>query len=131
MTRIPITLCIFAALSSAELTAASSIRGDGLADTVLEQVRAECEKRCDALFHKQAGQPLIRNPIKKDWMNRGDFTRHYNQSIVLFAARTLYLSEQVGEANAALREMCEYHLARPQTLLETHILLKGVSPGYW
>lgn len=100
--------------------AAPSNQDAGLANAALAQVRAECEKRCDAFFRKQQGKPLVRNPIKKDWNNRGDFTRHYNQSIVLFAARTLYLNEQVVEANAALREMCEYHLARPQTLLEIH-----------
>lgn len=95
-------------------------QGAGLADAVLAQARAECERRCDAFFRKQQGKPLVRSPIRKDWNSRGDFTRHYNQSIVLFASRALYLNEKVGEANAALREMCEYHLARPQTLLEVH-----------
>ena len=93
---------------------------DGLADTALAQVRAECEKRCDAFFRKQSGKAFTPAPIKKDWNHRGDFTRHYNQSILLFAARALYLNEQVREANAALREMCQYHLDRPQTLLEIH-----------
>jgi hypothetical protein len=93
---------------------------DGLADTALAQVRAECEKRCDAFFRKQSGKAFTPAPIKKDWNHRGDFTRYYNQSILLFAARALYLNEQVNEANAALREMCQYHLDRPQTLLEIH-----------
>jgi len=93
---------------------------DGLADAAFAQVRAECEKRCDAFFRKQSGKAFTPAPIKKDWNHRGDFTRHYNQSILLFAARALYLNEQVNEANAALREMCQYHLDRPQTLLEIH-----------
>ncbi len=91
-----------------------------MSDAALAKVRAECDSRCDAFFRKQAGKPLVKEPILKDWKNRGDFTRHYNQSIVLFAARALYLNEQVAEANAALCEMCQYHLDRPQTLLEIH-----------
>lgn len=101
-------------------SAASSGQGAGTSDAALARVQAECEARCEAFFRRQAGKPLVKGPIREDWNHRGDFTRYYNQSIVLFAARTLFLNEQVGEANAALREMCEYHLARPQTLLETH-----------
>lgn len=92
----------------------------GLTDAAIQQVRSECEKRCDAFFQKQAGKPLVKAAIQTDWKNRGDFTRHYNQSILLFSSRTLYLNEQVEEANKALREMCQYHLDRPQTLLEIH-----------
>lgn len=94
--------------------------GDGLADEALAQVRTECAQRCDAFFRRQSGKPLVKAPILENWNGRGDFTRHYNQSILLFSARVLYLDEQVDEANAALREMCTYHLDRPQTLLEIH-----------
>lgn len=92
----------------------------GLSDSELARGRAECEQRCDALFSKQAGMPLARAPIKTDWNDRGDFTREYNQSILLLATRAFHLQEQVAEANAALRELCDYHLARQQTLLEVH-----------
>lgn len=98
----------------------ASGQGSGMTDAALAEVRAECDKRCDEFFRKQEGKPLVKEPILKDWKGRGDFTRYYNQSILLFAARTLHLNEQVNEANAALREMCEYHLERPQTLLEIH-----------
>lgn len=115
-------ICAFLSLVAgpSAFSAAPAGQCRGMTDAAIARVRAECEKRCEAFFLKQVGKPLAKEPIQRDWKNRGDFTRHYNQSIVLFAARTLYLNQQAGEANAALREMCEYHLARPQTLLETH-----------
>lgn len=94
--------------------------GTELTEESLGQLRKEIERRQSAFFTQDGGKPLVRRPIKKDWNNRGDFTRHYNQSIVLFAARALKLNEQIEEANAALREMCEYHLERPKTFFEVH-----------
>jgi hypothetical protein len=70
-------------------------------------------ERADLLSEKPA-------PIFKDWNKRGDFTRHYVQSVLLFASRALYLNEPLAEANKALSEMCQYHLDRPQTFLEIH-----------
>jgi hypothetical protein len=87
---------------------------------VIQQLRTESAQRCDAFFRKQSGQPFTPAPIKKDWNNRGDFTRHYVHSTILFAWRAFYLNEQLAEANRALSEMCQYHLDRPQTLLEIH-----------
>ena len=55
-----------------------------------------------------------------DWNNRGDFTRHYIQDVIHFATRAMTLNEQIDEANQALQDMCQYHLDRPQTLLEIH-----------
>src|SRR6266567_2254583 len=92
----------------------------GLTDAALQQVSAESEQHCDALFRMQAGKPFVPGAIIKDWNKRGDFTRIYNLSVVLFATRALYLNEQVETADKALREMCQYHLDRPQTLLEVH-----------
>jgi hypothetical protein len=94
--------------------------GAGLSEAALGQVRAECEKHGEALFRSQSGRPFVQGAIIKDWNKRGDFTRQYNLSVVLFATRALYLREQVETANRALREMCQYHLDRPQTLLEIH-----------
>lgn len=96
-----------------------------MSDSDLARVRVECEQRCEALLKKQSGKPLVKATIDKDWggrgpTSRGDFTRNYNHSILLFAARALHLKEQLPEVNAAIREMCEYHLERPQTLLEIH-----------
>ena len=88
-------------------------------EATLQHVRAECEKHGEALFRMQAGKPFVPGAIIKDWNKRGDFTRIYNLSVVLFATRALYLNEQVETADKALREMCQYHLDRPQTLLET------------
>ncbi len=86
----------------------------------IDAIRAASGQRCEEFFRSQAGKPLVKGAIKADWNGRGDYTRDYGQSIVLFAMRALQLDEQVAEANAALREFCAYHLARPQTLLEVH-----------
>lgn len=86
----------------------------------IAQIRSMTQQRRVEFFSKESGKPLVRREIKKDWNNRGDFTRHYAQSIVLFAMRACQLNEQLGEANAALRELCQYHLDRPQTFFEIH-----------
>ena len=86
----------------------------------IEQVRGETQQRRLEFFAKDSGKPLVRAPILKDWNGRGDFTRHYAQSIVLFAMRACELNEQLDEANAALQELCQYHLDRPQTFFEIH-----------
>lgn len=77
----------------------------------------------------EAGKPLVRAKIITNWNKRGDFTRHYNQSILAFAGRVLALNEQqhLAEANAALREMCQYHLDRPQTFFEIHSFPSAVN----
>jgi len=100
--------------------AAPSPDNGGLSDAELARITAECAQRCDALFRKQSGKPLVPSAITTDWNDRGDYTREYNQSVLLFTARAFHLDEQIAEANAALRELCDYHLARPQTLLEVH-----------
>ena len=94
--------------------------GAGLTDAQIAEVRAICAQRCDDFFRHEAGKPLVRAAIKKDWNKRGDYTRDYGHSVVVFALRALHLNEQLPEANAALRELCQYHLDRPQTLLEVH-----------
>lgn len=92
----------------------------GLSDQDIAKIRTDGQKRAEEFFRGQAGKPLKRSAIKKNWRNRGDFTRQYCQSVVLFAMRAFYLNEQLAEANAALREMCLYHLVRPQTFHEIH-----------
>jgi hypothetical protein len=86
----------------------------------IAQIRSMTQRRKAEFFAKDSGKPLVRRKIKKDWNNRGDFTRHYAQSIVLFAMRACQLNEQLDEANAALQELCQYHLDRPQTFFEIH-----------
>ena len=92
----------------------------GLSDAEFDRLRQNAAARCRAAFESESGKPFAPREIIKDWNNRGDFTRHYVQDVIHFATRALYLSEQIDEANLALREMCQYHLDRPQTLLEIH-----------
>ena len=111
-------------LTALLLASPTALRADNAANSLsahaIQQLRAESAQRCDAFFRKQSGQPFTPAPIQKDWNKRGDFTRLYVQSAVVFASRGFYLNEQVAEANKALSEMCKYHLERPQTLLEIH-----------
>ena len=92
----------------------------GLSDAEIHRLRQNAADRCRAAFESESGKPFAPREIKKDWNNRGDFTRHYIQDVIHFATRAFHLNEQVDEANLALREMCHYHLDRPQTLLEIH-----------
>jgi len=92
----------------------------GLSDTKIKQLRQNAAARCRAAFESESGKPFVPRAIQQDWNNRGDFTRYYVQDVVQFATRALLLNEQIDEANLALREMCQYHLDRPQTLLEIH-----------
>jgi len=85
-----------------------------------DEIRTTTQRRRVEFFSRDSGRPLVRAKIRRDWKRRGDFTRHYAQSIVLFAMRACVLNEQLDEANAALQELCQYHLERPQTFLEIH-----------
>ena len=113
------TLLVALLLTAPEALLADTA-GASLSADAIQQLRTESTQRCDAFFRKQSGQPFAPAPIIKDWNKRGDFTRHYVQSVLLFASRALYLNEPLAEANKALSEMCQYHLDRPQTLLEIH-----------
>ncbi|MGB1129931.1 MAG: hypothetical protein ACPG4K_07765 [Haloferula sp.] len=95
-------------------------RATGLSDAEIQQLRDTAAARRRAAFESESGNPFTPREIKVDWNNRGDFTRHYIQDVIHFATRALTLNEQIDEANLALREMCQYHLDRPQTLLEIH-----------
>lgn len=113
----PISAAVLLLLSWASSPLAS---GAPLTDANISNVRSAARERCAAFFAADAGKPFVPAAIIKNWNNRGDFTRHYNQSVVLFAFRAFQLGEQIEEANRAIRDMCQYHLERPQTLLEIH-----------
>ena len=92
----------------------------GLSEAEIQQLRQNAAARCRAAFESESGNPFVPREIKKDWNDRGDFTRYYVQDVIRFATRALHLNEQIDEANLAVRTMCQYHLDRPQTLLEVH-----------
>jgi hypothetical protein len=91
-----------------------------LSDAEISSIRSGARQRCEEFFTSQAGKPLNPSGIIVDWNGRGDFTRYWNQDIMTFAIRAFELNEMLDEANAAVQEMCQYHLDRPQTLLEVH-----------
>ncbi|MDP3073012.1 MAG: hypothetical protein Q8N18_22150 [Opitutaceae bacterium] len=117
VTRLSSLLLFFLGPSLRE---ASGAPARGLSDAQIADVRTGGERRMEEFFRSQSGTLLKRAAIKPDWNKRGDYTRDYGHSIVLFAMRALELNEQLPEANAALAELCQYHLDRPQTLLEVH-----------
>ncbi len=92
-----------------------ALRSDQIAE-----IRAVTQRHRREFFSRDRGKPLVRTEIKRNWRNRGDFTRRYAQSIALFAMRACELNEQLDDANSALLELCQYHLERPQTFLEKH-----------
>ncbi|MDE0837154.1 MAG: hypothetical protein OSA84_12465 [Akkermansiaceae bacterium] len=94
----------------------------------IQQIRADAEQRKTEFFTSQSGEPLDPREIIVDWNDRGDFTRHWNQDIVMFSMRAFELNEMLDTANDAVQEMCQYHLDRPQTLLEIHSFPTVTSP---
>ena len=64
------------------------------------QLRAKILANRESFFANEAGKPLVRGTIKKNWNDRGDFTRHYGQSIVMFAMRACVLSAKTRSINA-------------------------------
>lgn len=76
-----------------------------------EAVIAGFDARVEQVFQADAGKPLKRAkkqpPLSQ---GRGNYVRAYSFSIVGFAARCLYLGEQLDEANAALAENAQYYL---------------------
>jgi len=91
-----------------------------LSSEQIAQIHSTTQQRKLEFFTKESGKPLVRRKIIKDWNNRGDFTRHYAQSIALFAMRACVLNEQLNEANEAIQELSQYHLDRPKTFFEVH-----------
>lgn len=84
-----------------------------------EAVVAATGNRIDAIFRAQAGEPLKRAskkpPLSK---GRGPYVRAYSFSIVGYAARCLYLGEQIDEANSALAENAQYYLDNELTIVD-------------
>lgn len=120
MKNLIISLLLSAIFVSISPAAENTTDQQKLSGKQLAQIRSAIQQRKAEFFSKDSGKPLVRRKIKKDWNNRGDFTRHYAQSIALFAMRSCYLNEQLEEANAALQELCQYHLDRPKTFFEIH-----------
>ncbi|MCC2684032.1 MAG: hypothetical protein K0R75_931 [Paenibacillaceae bacterium] len=83
-------------------------------------IRSKYKEHCEDFFKSHRGMPFRPGEINYDWNDRGDFTRTYGHSVILFAMRAFYLNEQLHEANQALVELCEFHLKRPQTFFEIH-----------
>lgn len=83
----------------------------------VDSVLAGIDQRIDAVFRSEAGRPLEREEIGEPLAEgRGRFGRRYSFSIVRFAARCLYLGEQLDGANAALAENARFYLANPEAI---------------
>ena len=79
-----------------------------------ETITAGFQERVEQYFRAESGEPLVRGKIRAPLgPGRGNFARHYSYSIVAFAARCLYLGEQLEEANAALAENAQHYLDNP------------------
>jgi hypothetical protein len=78
---------------------------------------AQVEERVNQVFSAESGKPLERAEKQKPLEpGRGNYVRTYSFSIVDFAARCLYLGEQVNEANAAIAENARHYLDNPKDI---------------
>jgi hypothetical protein len=84
-----------------------------------EQVLEGVDQRIDDVFMAEAGKPLQRGkkhpPLST---GRGPYVRGYSFSIMAYAARCLYLNEQLDAANAALSENAQYYLDNPLAIVD-------------
>lgn len=84
-----------------------------------EAMVAQTDARIDAIFRAEAGKPLRRaRKLPPLSAGRGPYVRGYSFSIVGFAARCLYLGEQIDQANAALAENAQYYLDNPLAIVD-------------
>ena len=82
-----------------------------------EAILAGFEKRVDAMFRAESGNPLVRAKKQKPLgPGRGNYVREYSYSMMAFAARCLYLGEMLDEANAALVENAQHYLDNPKDI---------------
>ena len=82
-----------------------------------EAILAGFEKRVDAMFRAESGNPLVRAKKQKPLSpGRGNYVRAYSYSIMAFAARCLYLGEMLDEANVALAENARHYLDNPKDI---------------
>lgn len=102
--------------------AQAGLVADHFTSTELESIRAELQGRRDDFFTSERGKPFVPVKIKVNWKEGREFTREYNRSVGLFVMRAFKLNEQLDEANAAIVDMCQYHLDRPNTLVARGII---------
>lgn len=82
-----------------------------------EAVIAGFDQRVDAMFRAEAGKPLVRAKKRPPLSpGRGNYVRAYSFSMMGFAARCLYLGEQLDETNAALAENAQHYLDHPRDI---------------
>lgn len=92
-----------------------------LTDGAIDQIRTDINLQKKLYFIRQAGDTFNPRPVDPDWNpTRGVFTRYWCQDICTFAMKSFQLEETLADANAALMEMCQYHLDDPLTFYEVH-----------
>ena len=70
------------------------------AELDIPKLRSKLRERSAQSLVRESGKPLVKAEIIKNWKNRGDFTRKYNQSIIGFAHRVFALNEMNYLADA-------------------------------
>jgi hypothetical protein len=82
-----------------------------------EAMLAGADQRADAVFRAESGEPLVRAKKRPPLSpGRGNYVRAYSFSMMGFAARCLYLGEQLDQANAALAENAQHYLDHPRDI---------------
>lgn len=107
-------------LAPAAAGAAEPVRiGTAWTDEQVAQVRDGFDRRAAAVFAAAQGRPLARSTIKPPLgAGRAPFARTAAFALVAYAARCLWLEEDVAGADAALRENADYFLSRPEAIFD-------------
>lgn len=82
-----------------------------------QAIIAGIDARIDQVFKAEAGKPLKRERKRPPLgPGRGNYVRGYSHSMMGYAARCLYLGEQLEQANAALVENAQHYLDNPRDI---------------
>lgn len=84
---------------------------NALTDRQLKSIRIGYELRRQEAFDALKGKPLVVSELQSPLEpGRTLFARNFSYSLVDFAFKSLWLNEQVAEANAALQQNADYYI---------------------
>ncbi|NWJ49814.1 MAG: hypothetical protein HXX14_03015 [Bacteroidetes bacterium] len=110
-----ILLLFFAKNGRSEIRSSCQKMGLENSDSILIRIRVGYEQRRALAFERLHSKPLVREAVMPPIFPGGsNFSRNYSYSLIDFAFKCFWLNEQIGAANSALIENCNYYIGYPQ-----------------
>ncbi|MGV8095331.1 MAG: hypothetical protein AB2L24_26050 [Mangrovibacterium sp.] len=94
-------------------------KGNEATEQELTTIRDEFDKRVADIFNAERIKPLVKAAIQAPLNpGRAEFVRNYIGSLAGYAARCLWLNENIDAANAVLVEDMDYFLSHPEAIYD-------------